>query len=205
MGDLEKIFDFLHEVENLKSTLRYGITKKGRKESTAEHSWRLALMTFMIADKLNLDIDKFRAVKIALVHDIVEAVTGDIDSWDIERGAVLKKDKEENEKRAAIKLKNILPKEIGEEIYNLWLEYEEYKTKEAKFIKAMDKLETLTQFFEAGHKIYHDGIDHMAFYADKYVNDFPELMEMLKIIKRKLKSEFEKGGIPWKKEYDLKC
>ena len=69
-GNLEKIFDFLHKIENLKSTLRYNKTTSGRNESSAEHSWRLALITLIIADELRLSIDVNRAIKIALVHDL---------------------------------------------------------------------------------------------------------------------------------------
>lgn len=200
--NLEKIFDFLHIIENLKSSLRYLSTKTGRKESSAEHSWRLALMTFMITDELKLDVDKLRAVKIALVHDICEAITGDFDSWEVEKGNLSRLEKKEREKEAIAQLKNSLPKQVGEEIYNLWSEYEEGKTPEARYIKALDKIETLTQFFETGHKIYHEGHDYLATYADPHVKNFPELKPILRIIKKKLKSEYEKGNIPWKEEYD---
>ena len=98
-------------------------------------------------------------------------------------------------------IKNSLPPKIGEEIANLWNEYDERSTREAKFVKALDKLETLTHLIETGYKTY-DRPELIANYADKTVKDFPELTDMLKIIKRKLKSEFKKGNIPWKEEYE---
>jgi putative hydrolase of HD superfamily len=199
--NLEKIFDFLHKIENLKSTLRYTSTKSGRKESVAEHSWRLALFTFVMVDELDLDLDRFHAVKIALVHDLAEALTGDIDAIEIEQGKITKEEKQKLEIEAIKQIKDALPQKAGDEIYSFWKEYNECKTKEAKFIKALDKLETLTQFTETGYKIY-DKHEFIANYADKAVSDFPELKDMLKIIKRKLKSEFVKGNIPWKEEYN---
>ena len=86
--------------------------------------------------------------------------------------------------------------------YNLWNEYEKGSTGEAKFVKALDKLETLTHLIEAGYKTY-DRPEMIVNYADKAVKEFPELKGVLKIIKQKIKVEFDKGGIPWKEEYDV--
>ena len=200
-NNLEKVFDFLHEVENLKSTLRYCTTKSGRKESTAEHSWRLALFSFIIAEELNLDIDRLHSMKIAIVHDIAEALTGDIDAILIAEGKVSREEKQKKEIGAINKLKDILPEKIGNEIYTLWKEYDEGFTREAKFIKAIENMETTTYLTEVGYKHY-DVPEAIATYPDKAVNNFPELKPILKIIKAKLKKEFEKGNIPWKEEYD---
>ncbi|KKP72751.1 MAG: Hydrolase (HAD superfamily) [Candidatus Moranbacteria bacterium GW2011_GWE2_35_164] len=154
LENLEKIFDFLEVAEKLKSTLRYNKTTSGRQESTAEHSWRLALMIFMLADELKLEIDVSRAVKIALVHDLAEALTGDIDAILIAEGKISKEEKEIQEARAVEKIQQTLPALVGKEITALQNEYNENKTREAKFVKALDKIETLTQLAESGYKIY---------------------------------------------------
>lgn len=99
------------------------------------------------------------------------------------------------------KIREISSKDRGDDIYNLWMEYENCRTKEAKFIKALDKLETLTYLIEKGHKHY-DLPSMIATYADKAVKNFPELKGMLKMIKSKLKDEYTKGNILWKEEYD---
>lgn len=98
-------------------------------------------------------------------------------------------------------IKNSLPKKTGNEIYNLWKEFETQSSNEGKFVKALDKLETLTHLVEVGYKAY-DKIEVIPTYADESVKTFPELSEALKKIKKELKLEFKKGGIPWKKEYD---
>lgn len=200
-NNLEKIFDFLQMAEKLKSTLRYNKTTSGRQESSADHSWRLALMIFILADELKLEINVNRAVKIALVHDLAEALTGDIDAILIAEGKVSKEEKEKQEVVAVDKLQKILPKSIGQEVTDLQNEYNENKTWEAKFVKALDKIETLTQLAESGYKIY-DKPEFIANYADKAVREFPALKDALKIVKKKLKAEFQKGNIEWKKEYD---
>lgn len=201
-NNLNKIFNFLDEIENLKSTVRYIYTQSGRQESAAEHSWRLALLAFVLAQELKLKLDILRATEMALVHDLPEAITGDIDAVQIAEGKVLKADKQKQEKEAIEKIAHLLPLERGKEIYNLWQEYEESKTVEARFIKALDKIETLTQLSESGYKTY-DKPEFIANYADQAVKKFSELVPVLKIIKEKLKKEFQKGNIPWKKEYKI--
>jgi len=199
--NLEKTFDFFHQIENLKSTLRYNYTKSGRKESTAEHCWRLSLMVFILSKELRLNLDVEKSIKMALVHDLAESITGDIDAIKIAEKRVSKQTKRGQELVAMEKIKNMLPKDIGKVVYNLWEEYENSLTKEAKFVKAIDKLETLTQLIDVGHRTY-DKPEFIANYADKVVKDFPELKSVLKIIKHKLKKEFKKGKIPWEAGYD---
>jgi len=200
-NNLEKIFDFLKIIENLKSTLRYNKTTSGRQESSAEHTWRLALMVFLMAEELKLDVDAARSVKIALVHDIAEAITGDIDAVLIAEGKFSKEEKDKNEIEAIARMQALLPENPGNEIAGLWNEYNDGKTKEAKFVKAMDKIETHTQLVESGYKTY-DKPEYIANYANKAVKQFPELLPMLKILKKKFKAEFAKGNIEWKKDYD---
>jgi len=200
-NNLNEIFVFLRQAEKLKSTLRYNQTTSGRRESTADHSWRLSLMVFLVAEELKLNLNVERAMKIALVHDINEALTGDIDAVKIAEGKFEKTEKEKLELTAMEKLKNFLPPYSGKKVYDLWQEYEEGKTEEARFVKALDKLETLTQLVDVGYKTY-DKPEFIANYADCSVSKFPVLQEMLKIIKQNLKREFEKGKILWKKEYD---
>ncbi len=195
---MKGLFDFLDKAGNLKSTLRYTTLKDGRKESSAEHTWRLALMVMTAGKGINID----KAIRMALVHDLAEAITGDIDYARMVSGEVSKKEKHESEERAIKKIVKSLDIKNAKEIYKLWEEYEKGKTKEAKALKALDKLETLLQLAESGYKAYTGKPELIPNYADEAVNNFPELKDMLKEIKIKLKKEFKKGGIPWKKEYN---
>ena len=119
MSNIKKIFDFLHEVEGLKSSTRYCRTKTGRQESTAEHSWRLSLMVPIVAKELSLNLDVNHAIKLAIFHDLAEAVTGDIDAITIAKGDVSRDEKRKLEIVAMNKLKNLLPEDLGKEIYDL--------------------------------------------------------------------------------------
>ena len=140
MNNIDKIIRFIKEIENLKSVTRTAWTKTGRRESTAEHSWRLAMLLMVLREDFkDLDIDK--AIKMSLVHDLGELYDGDI-------SAKLQNDndnKAEMEEKAMRRMLTILPENLAENIYDLWKEYNECSTKEAKLVKAMDKLETIVQ------------------------------------------------------------
>ena len=140
MNNIDKVIRFIKEIENLKSVTRTAWTKTGRRESTAEHSWRLAMLLMVLREDFkDLDIDK--AIKMSLVHDLGELYDGDI-------SAKLQNDndnKAEMEEKAMRRKLTTLPDGISEKIYDLWKEYNECCTKEAKLVKAMDKLETIVQ------------------------------------------------------------
>ena len=140
MNNIDKVIRFIKEIENLKSVTRTAWTKTGRRESTAEHSWRLAMLLMVLREDFkDLDIDK--AIKMSLVHDLGELYDGDI-------SAKLQNDndnKAEMEENAMRRMLTILPENLAENIYDLWKEYNECSTKEAKLVKAMDKLETIVQ------------------------------------------------------------
>ena len=79
--EVHKLLETLHIAERLKDELRHCDTSKGRRESVAEHSWRLTLMAFFVRDEFpELDADK--VMKMCLVHDIGEAFTGDVPSFE---------------------------------------------------------------------------------------------------------------------------
>ena len=140
MNNIDKVIRFIKEIENLKSVTRTAWTKTGRRESTAEHSWRLAMLLMVLREDFkDLDIDK--AIKMSLVHDLGELYDGDI-------SAKLQNDNDnraEMEEKAMRRMLTILPENLAENIYDLWKEYNECSTKEAKLVKAMDKLETIVQ------------------------------------------------------------
>ncbi len=197
--NIGKIFDFLNIVSGLKKARRYGKYNIDA-DSSADHSWRLCLMSFVIADELKIDIDVMRAMKIAIVHDLPESITGDIPYMDVYNGHILKENKQKDEIQAMNKIVRTLPERIGKEIYDLWEDYDQAKSREALFIKALDKIETTTHVSESVRG-YTD-LDMIAMYPDKHVNKFKQLKPILSELKSRLKIEFRKRGLPWKKEYD---
>ncbi|MEI6650453.1 MAG: HD domain-containing protein [Candidatus Moraniibacteriota bacterium] len=199
---IDRVFDFLRTAEGLKSVLRYASTTSGRKESVADHSWRVALMAFVVGDGLGLKIDFSRAMKMAIVHDIAESIAGDIDFVRISDGEVTREEKRSAELVAMTELKETLSGSAGEELYAIWKEYDAGETEVARYVRAIDKLETLTQLVESGHSIY-DRPELIANYADVAVAAFPELTPMLRALKGRLHEEFDKGSFDWKPGYDV--
>jgi len=131
---------FLRNAERLKDTLRSGHTASGRQESTAEHSWRLCLMALLLGDALP-DVDAARLLRICLVHDLAEALTGDIPA----PAKASAPDKSAAERAAMLTLTAPLPAAARAEILGLWEEYEAATTREARLAKGLDKLETILQ------------------------------------------------------------
>ncbi len=136
---LQKQIEFIKEVEGLKSVLREAWGSSGRRESTAEHSWRLALMAGMLAPSFEVDLSK--TLMMCLVHDLGELYMGDI-------SAASNPDEEEKhgaEERDVKKVLSLLPDDQRDELFGLWQEYNENMTAEAKLVKALDKAETIIQ------------------------------------------------------------
>lgn len=128
--------EFLNAIEKLKCNTRHCWTTSGRQESVAEHSWRLAVMAMLCRDEYpNLDIDK--VIKMCLIHDLGEAITGDIPAF-------LKTDAHEaEEENAIVTLLNMLPDGTASELGELFNEMSAMESDEARLYKALDNLEAL--------------------------------------------------------------
>ncbi len=138
-SDLSGILDFLRAAEALKHTPRSGYTTTGERESVAAHTWRLCLMALVLEDAF-AGVDMVRLLKLCVVHDLGEAIGGDIPAP--QQGA---SGKGADERRDLLLLVAPLPEGVRAEIVALWDEYEAATTMEARLAKALDKLETILQ------------------------------------------------------------
>lgn len=190
-----EIVEFLEQASKLKTTLRFGSSLK-EQEPTSSHSWRVALMAFLLADEMNIRINKEKAIKLALIHDLAEAITGDIDAVDIINRKVSKEEKHKAECKAIEELTQSFS--FGPRMRKLWEEYDAQKTKEAQFVKAVDKIEAYLHIKEAGHKQYTPKT-FVHSYADPAVKRVPKLQRLLHVVKQQLKQEFSKGNVVWRR------
>ncbi len=142
---VSKFLEFMDLAEKLKCTLRHDWTSSGRQESVAEHSWRLALMVMLMAPHLSQPIEIEKALKMAIVHDICETVTGDIPYFEAPEGSEAREDKKRAENKVINDIFSRFGPEISGEIYHIWLEYEEGVTFLSKVVKSLDKLESQMQ------------------------------------------------------------
>jgi putative hydrolase of HD superfamily len=134
------VLGFIRSVENLKNTERFAFTSKGRRESVAEHSWRLALFAYVISSKIE-GVDREKLLALALVHDLGETYCGDIPATK----QTSDDGKEDCERKCMQELCALLPDGVGDEMLALWEEYESCSSLEALLVKGLDKIETLLQ------------------------------------------------------------
>ena len=138
----EALIPALHVAERLKDMTRHCDTSGGRRESVAEHSWRLALLAYWLGDDFpEADMDK--VIRMCLIHDLGEAFTGDIPSFD---KTAADEDAEERQLYAWVAS---LPEPYRTEMDALYREMAAQQTLEARIYKALDNLEAVVQHNEA--------------------------------------------------------
>ncbi|MFK8850813.1 HD family hydrolase [Streptomyces sp. Ac-502] len=131
---------FIAEIDRLKTVLRLSpLLAADRRENDAEHSWHLAVMVLVLSEYSNDPVDIGKTLKLVLVHDLVEIYAGDTNLFDTEG----RKNKAEREQAAAMRLFALLPGDQEKVFHDLWEEFEEAQTPEARFAKAMDRLQPL--------------------------------------------------------------
>lgn len=137
-----KILDSYQLLERLKSELRHSWLSSGRQESVAEHTWQMGLLACMVAPWLKQQVDLGRVLKMILVHDLAEAVTGDIPYFE---QSERQNQKAEAEKRAMERIEGRLPAPFAAEAVALWHEFEARQTPEAMLAAALDYVEVQMQ------------------------------------------------------------
>lgn len=147
---------FIVEIDKLKSVLRQTpLIDKSRRENDAEHSWHLAMMVLVLGEYAGPDVDLMRAIKMLLVHDIVEIDAGDTFLYDGEG----RKDQDARERAAADRLFGMLPGDIGADLRKLWDEFEAHVTPTAQFARSMDRLQPfLHNVLTMGEAWRHHGV-----------------------------------------------
>lgn len=150
--DAEKIrkqLQFLLETDRMKNIERRNLIADGsRRENDAEHSWHLALFALTLAEYAPPQTDINRAIRMAVVHDLVEVYAGDTFCYDKAAAA----DKKEREEAAARRLFGALPSGQGSELEALWREFDEESTPAARYAAACDRLQPfLLNYKTKGH------------------------------------------------------
>ena len=137
---IRRQFDFLLELDKAKSVYRRShVTAEDRNENDAEHMWHLAMCVLVLAEHAAEPIDALHAMKLVLVHDIVEIDAGDVYIYDETAAA----SKEALETAAADRIYALLPDDQRDELRALWEEFEAKETPEARFAASVDRLAPL--------------------------------------------------------------
>lgn len=175
-SEIESILAFLRSAEQLKNTYRSGHTSTGRPESAAEHTWRLCLMA-LVLEKHFPEVDMSRVIKICIVHDLGEAIHGDIPAPSQDT-AVDKSEQERNDFRQLIQN---LPEDLKTELLALWDEYEHASSAEAQTAKALDKLETIIQHNQGKNPVDFDYAFNLS-YGKEYTSGHPVIASIREVL-----------------------
>ena len=139
---LAKQIAFLVEADKLKNVLRRTLVTSGaRRENSAEHSWHLALCAVVLAEYAAEPVDLLHAMKMLVVHDLVEIDAGDTFAFD----AAGNTNKLERERAAAERIFGRLPRDLARQLRALWEEFEAHVTLEARFAHAVDRIQPFLQ------------------------------------------------------------
>ena len=136
--EARKLIDTLNVAERLKDTTRHCYTRNGRHESVAEHSWMMTLMAYFMKDEFP-DVDMDKVIRMCIIHDLGEAFTGDIPTFD------KTKENEKQEETLLYEWVKTLPKNYADEMFALYDEMSKLETIEAKIYKAIDNMEAVNQ------------------------------------------------------------
>ncbi len=138
----QTLLTILSVAEKLKCQTRHCYTSSGRRESVAEHSWRLALMAMLLRDEFQqADMDK--VIGMCLIHDLGEAFTGDVPAFE-------KTDSDRQAEDEALSAwLDSLPQPYGTALLDLLHEMQAMQSLEAKIYKALDNLEAVIQHNES--------------------------------------------------------
>ena len=182
-----ELLNILHVAERLKDTTRHSASAKGRPESVAEHSWRLALTALLLRREFpELDVD--RVVAMCLIHDLGECFTGDIPAF-------LKTEADrETEDALLARWVASLPEGLSADLAALYAEMDALQTPEARLYKALDKLEAVIQHNEAPLETWAENEYELnKVYANDAVAFSPWLTELRREILADTLGKIERG------------
>lgn len=178
---MQEILSFIAIAEKLKTTLRHSWTNdSSRQESTAEHSWMICLLAMVLFEKTHHKLDQLKVLKMLLIHDLAEAITGDIPLG--EQGEGFDHAKKVADERAALQE---MTKDISfstrEELLSLWEEYEKRESNEARFVKEIDKVEATIQHSIADMSTWEQADYNLVAYNQDEIGDFDPILKELKV------------------------
>ena len=140
MTRLEQQLQFIVEIDKVKNIFRQTyLSDMNRKENDAEHSWHIALMAYLLQEYAEEPVDVGRVMLMVLIHDLVEIDAGDTYAYDLKAAET----KRAREVAAADRIFGMLPEDQGAHLRELWEEFEEYKTADAKYAHLLDNFQPL--------------------------------------------------------------
>jgi putative hydrolase of HD superfamily len=148
MERLDAQLRFVTEAGRLKGVLRQTmLAGLGRRENSAEHSWHIALMALTLAEHAPAGTDIGRVIAMLLAHDLVEIDAGDLFVY---ADQAQQARQQQAERAAADRIFALLPPDQAASLRGLWDEFEERQTNEARFARAIDRLQPMLENLRVG-------------------------------------------------------
>ena len=186
--DYQALLDWMDLAEKLKCNTRHSWTSSGRCESVAEHSFGLGMLAWLVKDEFQ-ECDVNKVMEMCLLHDIGEAVTGDIPSFEKHSSD------EEKEKNEIQKLSELLPDKKRHEFMNLMEELWKNETVEAKLAHALDKMEAVIQHNQAPIDTWLSlEYELQLTYGQEEASFHPFLKHLRKIVKEASEAKIEEAA-----------
>ncbi|NJP41318.1 GNAT family N-acetyltransferase [Oscillospiraceae bacterium HV4-5-C5C] len=178
MNELQ-LMNFWHRLEALKMNTRHAWLHNGRRESVAEHCWRLGVMVDLLRPQLPASVDRDRILRLCLVHDWGEAITGDIPSF--RKSAA----DEQTEQSAVLRLLQDLPAGQRQDYAALLAEFQAGQTREARLARALDQMEAVLQHNESELATWlPEEYDLNLTYGFEACQDLPELLPFRQLLRQ---------------------
>lgn len=192
-NNLASLFEFIKFSSKLRSIIRNNNATSDRKESVAEHSWHLALISWALhksfEEEFGVKISQERMIKMCLMHDLVEINVGDASTWKPEERV----DKASKEEQSAQEIFSKLPSELREEMLSLWHEFEKGETLESKIAKGVDRVNPalMRMLTGQGWSDVNGDVNHL----DQIQLPRVEFSKVLKELYESIKSESLAAGL----------
>jgi putative hydrolase of HD superfamily len=190
---ISSILSLLEFSERLKCELRHSWLSSGRQESVAEHCWHMALVAITTYHYLEKPVNIGHVLTMIVLHDLIEAETGDIPVFEASSRQTMKA---EREQEAIRNIRAMVPETLGQELYTVWQEFEAGMTLEAQFVKALDHLEVQLQHNRADLQTWEE-IEYDLVYTkmDASCQHDRFLMRLCEAIKQEAEQKLIDGGI----------
>ncbi len=189
---LQKQLEFILEIDKEKNIFRQThLSGHGRNENDAEHAWHMAIMAYLLQEYSNEKIDVGRVMLMCLIHDVVEIDAGDTYAYDAE-GLKTQKAREDAAKE---RLYSLLPDDQKQELIAIFDEFEERKTPEARFARALDNLQPLllNNSNDGGDWKNHDVTAKQVYERQSRTREGSE--KLFEVTDRILKENIKKGNL----------
>ncbi len=189
---LQKQLEFILEIDKEKNIFRQThLSGHGRNENDAEHAWHMAIMAYLLQEYSNEKIDVGRVMLMCLIHDVVEIDAGDTYAYDAE-GLKTQKAREDAAKE---RLYSLLPDDQKQELIDIFDEFEERKTPEARFARALDNLQPLllNNSNDGGDWKNHDVTAKQVYERQSRTREGSE--KLFEVTDRILKENIKKGNL----------